>query len=115
LFKKAFASLACPCHHRLLHESVALFYLSQAYHEVPYTTSFTLAKQLSFYKIRTIAPGKTHTAAIDGKLLGWVACLQSSGALCCKVLAFLIYQPFDFFLVLNINSLTNEMIFINTR
>ncbi|EHB14562.1 Serine/threonine-protein kinase Nek9 [Heterocephalus glaber] len=28
-------------------------------------TSFTLAKQLSFYKIRTIAPGKTHTAAID--------------------------------------------------
>ncbi|XP_074091798.1 serine/threonine-protein kinase Nek9 isoform X2 [Macrotis lagotis] len=42
-----------------------------AYHEVPYTTSFTLAKQLSFYKIRTIAPGKTHTAAIDerGRLL----------------------------------------------
>ncbi|XP_023402139.1 serine/threonine-protein kinase Nek9 isoform X2 [Loxodonta africana] len=37
----------------------------EAYHEVPYTTSFTLAKQLSFYKIRTIAPGKTHTAAID--------------------------------------------------
>ncbi|XP_050020578.1 serine/threonine-protein kinase Nek9 [Alexandromys fortis] len=43
----------------------------EAYHEVPYTTSFTLAKQLSFYKIRTIAPGKTHTAAIDerGRLL----------------------------------------------
>ncbi|EHB15420.1 Serine/threonine-protein kinase Nek9 [Heterocephalus glaber] len=41
----------------------------EAYHEVP--TSFTLAKQLSFYKIRTIAPGKTHTAAIDerGRLL----------------------------------------------
>ncbi|XP_028914694.1 serine/threonine-protein kinase Nek9 isoform X2 [Ornithorhynchus anatinus] len=37
----------------------------EAYHEVPYTTSLTLAKQLSFYKIRTIAPGKTHTAAID--------------------------------------------------
>uniref|UniRef100_A0A6I8NYX2 Serine/threonine-protein kinase Nek9 n=1 Tax=Ornithorhynchus anatinus TaxID=9258 RepID=A0A6I8NYX2_ORNAN len=43
----------------------------EAYHEVPYTTSLTLAKQLSFYKIRTIAPGKTHTAAIDerGRLL----------------------------------------------
>ncbi|KAM7155116.1 serine/threonine-protein kinase Nek9 isoform 3-T3 [Molossus nigricans] len=41
----------------------------EAYHEVPYTTSFTLAKQLSFYKIRTIAPGKTHTAAIDEKVL----------------------------------------------
>uniref|UniRef100_A0A2K5QVJ0 non-specific serine/threonine protein kinase n=1 Tax=Cebus imitator TaxID=2715852 RepID=A0A2K5QVJ0_CEBIM len=43
----------------------------EAYHEVTYTTSFTLAKQLSFYKIRTIAPGKTHTAAIDerGRLL----------------------------------------------
>ncbi|XP_032035703.1 serine/threonine-protein kinase Nek9 isoform X3 [Hylobates moloch] len=43
----------------------------EAYHEVPYTMSFTLAKQLSFYKIRTIAPGKTHTAAIDerGRLL----------------------------------------------
>ncbi|EMP30700.1 Serine/threonine-protein kinase Nek9 [Chelonia mydas] len=36
-----------------------------------YTTSLTLAKQLSFYKIRTIAPGKTHTASIDerGRLL----------------------------------------------
>ncbi|XP_038598973.1 LOW QUALITY PROTEIN: serine/threonine-protein kinase Nek9-like, partial [Tachyglossus aculeatus] len=43
----------------------------EAYREVPYTTSLTLAKQLSFYKIRTIAPGKTHTAAIDerGRLL----------------------------------------------
>nr|XP_020031209.1 serine/threonine-protein kinase Nek9 isoform X2 [Castor canadensis] len=43
----------------------------EAYHEVPYTTSFTLAKQLSFYKVRTVAPGKTHTAAIDerGRLL----------------------------------------------
>ncbi|XP_066483452.1 serine/threonine-protein kinase Nek9 isoform X1 [Tiliqua scincoides] len=42
-----------------------------AYQEIPYTTSFTLAKKLSFYKIRTIAPGKTHTAAIDerGRLL----------------------------------------------
>ncbi|XP_044292245.1 serine/threonine-protein kinase Nek9 isoform X2 [Varanus komodoensis] len=42
-----------------------------AYQEIPYATSFTLAKKLSFYKIRTIAPGKTHTAAIDerGRLL----------------------------------------------
>nr|XP_060614433.1 serine/threonine-protein kinase Nek9 [Anolis sagrei ordinatus] len=42
-----------------------------AYQEIPYTTCFTLAKKLSFYKIRTIAPGKTHTAAIDerGRLL----------------------------------------------
>ncbi|XP_077179371.1 serine/threonine-protein kinase Nek9 isoform X2 [Paroedura picta] len=42
-----------------------------AYQEIPYTTIFTLAKKLSFYKIRTIAPGKTHTAAIDerGRLL----------------------------------------------
>ncbi|XP_048340893.1 serine/threonine-protein kinase Nek9 isoform X1 [Sphaerodactylus townsendi] len=42
-----------------------------AYQEIPYTTTFTLAKKLSFYKIRTIAPGKTHTAAIDerGRLL----------------------------------------------
>ncbi|XP_072284241.1 serine/threonine-protein kinase Nek9 isoform X3 [Pyxicephalus adspersus] len=43
----------------------------QAYHEVPYTTSLTLAKQLSFYKVRSISPGKTHTAALDerGRLL----------------------------------------------
>ncbi|XP_075048163.1 serine/threonine-protein kinase Nek9 isoform X1 [Mixophyes fleayi] len=43
----------------------------QAFHEVPYTTSLTLAKQLSFYKVRSISPGKTHTAAIDerGRLL----------------------------------------------
>lgn len=42
-----------------------------AHQEIPYTTTFTLAKKLSFYKIRTIAPGKTHTAAIDerGRLL----------------------------------------------
>ncbi|XP_059675378.1 serine/threonine-protein kinase Nek9 isoform X1 [Gavia stellata] len=41
------------------------------YCEVPYATSLTLAKQLSFYKIRTISPGKTHTASIDerGRLL----------------------------------------------
>ncbi|KAM9294341.1 serine/threonine-protein kinase Nek9 [Gastrophryne carolinensis] len=43
----------------------------QAYHEVPYTTSLTLAKQLAFYKVRSISAGKTHTAAIDerGRLL----------------------------------------------
>ncbi|XP_023559496.1 serine/threonine-protein kinase Nek9 [Octodon degus] len=43
----------------------------EAYHEVPSAASFTWAKQLSFYKIRAIAPGKTHTAAIDerGRLL----------------------------------------------
>ncbi|XP_029454267.1 serine/threonine-protein kinase Nek9 isoform X2 [Rhinatrema bivittatum] len=43
----------------------------EAFHEVPYTTTLTLAKQLSFYKIRSISPGKTHTAAIDerGRLL----------------------------------------------
>ena len=39
----------------------------QTYCEVPYATSLTLAKQLSFYKIRTISPGKTHTASIDGE------------------------------------------------
>lgn len=44
---------------------------NKAYVDVPYTTSLTLAKQLSFYKIKKIAPGKTHTAAIDerGRLL----------------------------------------------
>ncbi|XP_040268296.1 serine/threonine-protein kinase Nek9 isoform X1 [Bufo bufo] len=43
----------------------------EAYREVPYTTSLTLARQLSFYKVRSISPGKTHTAAIDerGRLL----------------------------------------------
>lgn len=33
---------------------------------IPYTTTLTLAKQLSRFKIHIIAPGKTHTAAIDG-------------------------------------------------
>ncbi|PIO26975.1 Serine/threonine-protein kinase Nek9 [Aquarana catesbeiana] len=43
----------------------------QTYEEVPYTTSLTLAKLMSFYKVRSISPGKTHTAAIDerGRLL----------------------------------------------
>lgn len=31
-----------------------------------YATTLTLAKQLSRFKIHSIAPGKTHTAAIDG-------------------------------------------------
>uniref|UniRef100_A0A8D0CH24 non-specific serine/threonine protein kinase n=1 Tax=Scleropages formosus TaxID=113540 RepID=A0A8D0CH24_SCLFO len=43
----------------------------EVYQGVPYTTSLTLVKQLARYKIRSIAPGKTHTAAIDerGRLL----------------------------------------------
>ncbi|KAG9336463.1 hypothetical protein JZ751_002810 [Albula glossodonta] len=43
----------------------------QAYQGIPYTTSLTLVKLLARYRIRTIAPGKTHTAAIDerGRLL----------------------------------------------
>ncbi|KAJ8288833.1 hypothetical protein COCON_G00014920 [Conger conger] len=43
----------------------------ETYQGVPYTTSLTLVKLLARYKIRTIAPGKTHTAAIDerGRLL----------------------------------------------
>ncbi|XP_015205898.2 serine/threonine-protein kinase Nek9 [Lepisosteus oculatus] len=43
----------------------------EVYQEIPYTTSLTLVKQLARFKIRTIAPGKTHTAAIDerGRLL----------------------------------------------
>ena len=61
IFSAYFPSIFLP------HESLLILF--QAYHEVPYTTSFTLAKQLSFYKIRTIAPGKTHTAAIDGELI----------------------------------------------
>ncbi|KAJ8396885.1 hypothetical protein AAFF_G00012080 [Aldrovandia affinis] len=43
----------------------------QTYQGIPYTTSLTLVKLLARYKIRIIAPGKTHTAAIDerGRLL----------------------------------------------
>lgn len=40
----------------------------QTYQGIPYTTSLTLVKLLARYKIRMIAPGKTHTAAIDGEL-----------------------------------------------
>ncbi|KTG02480.1 hypothetical protein cypCar_00037227, partial [Cyprinus carpio] len=35
------------------------------YQGIPYTTTLTLVKQLSRFKIQFIAPGKTHTAAID--------------------------------------------------
>lgn len=49
--------------------SVLTHIFCQTYCEVPYATSLTLAKQLSFYKIRTISPGKTHTASIDGESL----------------------------------------------
>ncbi|KAJ8341575.1 hypothetical protein SKAU_G00338660 [Synaphobranchus kaupii] len=43
----------------------------EAYQGIPYTTSLTLVKPLARYKIRTVAPGKTHSAAIDerGRLL----------------------------------------------
>uniref|UniRef100_A0A8B9JY91 Kinetochore protein NDC80 homolog n=1 Tax=Astyanax mexicanus TaxID=7994 RepID=A0A8B9JY91_ASTMX len=39
--------------------------------EIPYTTTLTLVKQLARFKIQIIAPGKTHTAAIDerGRLM----------------------------------------------
>uniref|UniRef100_A0A3Q0RK05 non-specific serine/threonine protein kinase n=1 Tax=Amphilophus citrinellus TaxID=61819 RepID=A0A3Q0RK05_AMPCI len=38
---------------------------------IPYITTLTLVKQLSRFKIRVIAPGKAHTAAIDerGRLI----------------------------------------------
>uniref|UniRef100_A0AAQ5ZVE5 non-specific serine/threonine protein kinase n=1 Tax=Amphiprion ocellaris TaxID=80972 RepID=A0AAQ5ZVE5_AMPOC len=34
---------------------------------IPYITTLTLVKQLSHFKIQVIAPGKTHTAAIDAR------------------------------------------------
>ncbi|CAI9567233.1 unnamed protein product [Staurois parvus] len=66
--------LACGSneHNKLgLNQCTAGIINHEAYQEVPYTTSLTLAKQLSFYKVRSISPGKTHTAAIDerGRLL----------------------------------------------
>uniref|UniRef100_A0A671U5P2 non-specific serine/threonine protein kinase n=1 Tax=Sparus aurata TaxID=8175 RepID=A0A671U5P2_SPAAU len=39
----------------------------EAYQGIPYITTLTLAKQLSRFKIHAIAPGKTHTAAVDGR------------------------------------------------
>lgn len=46
---------------------VFFFYMPhQSYQGIPYITTLTLVKQLSRFKIQTIAPGKTHTAAIDG-------------------------------------------------
>ncbi|MED6238961.1 hypothetical protein ATANTOWER_032886, partial [Ataeniobius toweri] len=43
----------------------------EAYQGIPYITTLTLVKQLSRFKIQVIAPGKTHTAAIDerGRLI----------------------------------------------
>ncbi len=38
----------------------------QGYQGIPYTTTLTLVKLLSRFKIQFISPGKTHTAAIDG-------------------------------------------------
>uniref|UniRef100_A0A4W6EXA1 non-specific serine/threonine protein kinase n=2 Tax=Lates calcarifer TaxID=8187 RepID=A0A4W6EXA1_LATCA len=43
----------------------------EGYQGIPYITTLTLVKQLSRFTIQTIAPGKTHTAAIDerGRLI----------------------------------------------
>uniref|UniRef100_A0A3P9IZ44 non-specific serine/threonine protein kinase n=1 Tax=Oryzias latipes TaxID=8090 RepID=A0A3P9IZ44_ORYLA len=43
----------------------------EGYQGIPYTTAMTLVKQLSRFKIQSISPGKTHTAAIDerGRLI----------------------------------------------
>ncbi|XP_031436432.1 serine/threonine-protein kinase Nek9 isoform X2 [Clupea harengus] len=43
----------------------------EGYQGVPYTITPTLVKQLARFKIHSIAPGKTHTAAIDerGRLM----------------------------------------------
>ncbi|XP_071376960.1 serine/threonine-protein kinase Nek9 isoform X1 [Centroberyx affinis] len=43
----------------------------EGYQGIPYTTTLTLVKQLARFKIQVVAPGKTHTAAIDerGRLI----------------------------------------------
>ncbi|KAM6961231.1 serine/threonine-protein kinase Nek9 [Aplochiton taeniatus] len=43
----------------------------ESHQAIPYTTSLTLVKLLARFKIQTLAPGKTHTAAIDerGRLI----------------------------------------------
>ncbi|XP_072313887.1 serine/threonine-protein kinase Nek9 isoform X2 [Eucyclogobius newberryi] len=43
----------------------------EGFQGIPYTTTLTLVKQLARFKIQTIAPGKSHTAAIDerGRLI----------------------------------------------
>ncbi|XP_037551032.1 serine/threonine-protein kinase Nek9 [Nematolebias whitei] len=43
----------------------------EGYQGIPYITTLTLVKQLARFKIQVIAPGKTHTAAIDerGRLI----------------------------------------------
>lgn len=43
----------------------------QGYQGIPYITTLTLVKQLARFKIQVIAPGKTHTAAIDGTTEGF--------------------------------------------
>lgn len=40
----------------------------QDYQGIPYITTLTLVKQLARFTIQVIAPGKSHTAAIDGTL-----------------------------------------------
>lgn len=44
----------------------SLYAPHQGFQCVLYATTLTLAKQLSRFKIHSIAPGKSHTAAIDG-------------------------------------------------
>ncbi|XP_053330971.1 serine/threonine-protein kinase Nek9 [Spea bombifrons] len=66
--------LACGLneHNKLgLNQYTAGIINHEAFLEVPYTTSLTLVKPLTFYKVRSISPGKSHTAAIDerGRLL----------------------------------------------
>ncbi|XP_076017833.1 serine/threonine-protein kinase Nek9 [Genypterus blacodes] len=44
---------------------------AEGYQGIPYTTTLTLVKQLGRFKIQVVAPGKSHTAAIDerGRLI----------------------------------------------
>lgn len=39
----------------------------EGFQGIPYITTLTLVKQLARFKIQVIAPGKSHTAAIDGR------------------------------------------------
>lgn len=60
--------LILKIHHNRESHVYAVFFLHshKVFQNVPYATTLTVAKQLSRFKIHTIAPGKTHTAAIDG-------------------------------------------------
>lgn len=51
-------------------DQISLLLSTKCYQGIPYITTLTLAKQLSRFKIETVAPGKTHTAAIDGNAKG---------------------------------------------